>query len=162
MKKKILTGLGTLLILLAVNYSIYQKEKVIDSGTPILLKLAPIDPRSLIQGDYMILRYGITGNLPKEGLEKKGRIVLKLDHNQVGHFSRIDTGSPLKENEHMLIYRNRNGVNLGAESYMFQEGDADLYNHAKYGMLKVDKKGNSVLMGLCDQDFKRLGMVDIP
>ena len=39
---------------------------------------------------------------------------------------------------------------------MFQEGDADLYAKARYGELKVDKSGASVLVGLRDDDFKPL------
>jgi Uncharacterized membrane-anchored protein len=45
-------------------------------------------------------------------------------------------------------------LRLGAESFMFQEGHANLYATARYGELKVDKKGSSVLAGLCGADFK--------
>ena len=49
--------LGALLVLAAVNYSIHGKEQVIRTGEPIYLELAPVDPRSLMQGDYMALRF---------------------------------------------------------------------------------------------------------
>jgi uncharacterized membrane-anchored protein len=155
--KKAAIVLGTLIILLAVNYSIYQKENVLGSGETLLLKLAPKDPRSLIQGDYMVLRYDIARTISKENLEKQGKIVLETDENNVAIFKVIYQGAPLAENEFLLNYKDRNGLKLGAESFLFQEGDADLYSQARYGMLKVDKKGNSVLAGLCDEEFQLLG-----
>jgi uncharacterized membrane-anchored protein len=155
--KKAVIALGTLIILLAVNYSIYQKENVLGSGETLLLKLAPKDPRSLIQGDYMVLRYDIARSVLMENLERQGKLVLRTDKNHVAEFSGIYHGKPLEENEFLLNYKNRNGLKLGAESYLFQEGDADLYSQARYGMLKVDKKGNSVLAGLCDEEFQLLG-----
>ena len=42
------------------NYSVLKKEKLLSDGHLILLKLAPVDPRSLMQGDYMRLRYDIS------------------------------------------------------------------------------------------------------
>ena len=52
--------------------------------------------------------------------------------------------------EHLLLYRYRGDLRLGAESFMFQEGDADLYSNARYGELKVDESGASVLIGLAE------------
>ena len=44
MRKRIV--LVTLLIVIgAVNWSIYQKEQLLESGQIVLLKLAPVDPR---------------------------------------------------------------------------------------------------------------------
>ena len=41
--------------------------------------------------------------------------------------------------------------------YFFQEGKARIYSEAKYGELKVDESGASVLVGLRDRNFKPLG-----
>lgn len=43
----------------AVNYKVQQFEDVLATGKPIVLKIAPVDPRSLMQGDYMVLNYAI-------------------------------------------------------------------------------------------------------
>ena len=49
---------GTLLLILAiVNVSIYSSEQILEKVQPVLLEIAPRDPRSLIQGDYLRLRY---------------------------------------------------------------------------------------------------------
>ncbi len=42
-----------------LNFLIYKKENILKSGKTVLLKLAPRDPRSLIQGDFMSLRYDL-------------------------------------------------------------------------------------------------------
>jgi uncharacterized membrane-anchored protein len=51
---------GVVLVLVVVNASVLDKERLLASGTPVLLELAPVDPRSLIQGDYMELDYAIS------------------------------------------------------------------------------------------------------
>ena len=43
----------------AVNYKVQQFEDVLATGKPVVLKIAPVDPRSLMQGDYMVLNYAI-------------------------------------------------------------------------------------------------------
>jgi uncharacterized membrane-anchored protein len=92
----------------------------------------------------------------------KGHIVVILDSNNVARVVRVHRGEKLGEGEYLLFYRNRGELRLGAESFMFQEGDADLYSKAKYGELKVDASGASVLVGLRGEDFKPLGRKQQP
>ena len=55
---------GTLVIILGlVNWQIYQKEQHLAHGTKVYLELAPVDPRSLMQGDYMALRFKIADDI---------------------------------------------------------------------------------------------------
>ncbi|GIU50541.1 GDYXXLXY domain-containing protein [Shewanella sp. KT0246] len=55
---------GTLVLILGlVNWQIYQKEQHIHHGELIYLELAPVDPRSLMQGDYMALRFQISNDV---------------------------------------------------------------------------------------------------
>src|ERR1700754_4900244 len=61
-----ITVLGAILVLVAVNHSIRAKEHIINAGEPIYLALAPVDPRSLMQGDYMALRFHLTAQLDVE------------------------------------------------------------------------------------------------
>ena len=148
----------TLLVLVAINFLIVKKEDTLANGRTMLLRLAPLDPRSLIQGDYMELRYAIGREVPRIQLKRdKGYIVVSLDANEVAKFVRVHRGEALQEGEFLLFYRNRGELRLGAESFMFQEGDAKLYERARYGELKVDGSGASVLVGLRGEDFKPLG-----
>lgn len=46
-----------LLTLVVANGAIWQKEALISHGRPVFIALAPVDPRSLMQGDYMALNF---------------------------------------------------------------------------------------------------------
>jgi len=155
--KNILFWGTTLLVIGGVNLLIVKKEDTLANGRTVLLGLAPVDPRSLMQGDYMVLRYAIAEVIPESQLSGKGCIVVSLDENDVAKFVRIHKGEGLQAGEHLLFYRNRGGLRLGAESFMFQERHADLYSEARYGELKVDESGASVLVGLRGENFKPLG-----
>lgn len=156
MKKIVIWGTA-LLILAVFNFLIMKKEDTLSRGRTMLLRLAPVDPRSLIQGDYMILNYAIARDIPIAALKEKGCIVVSLDQNDVAKFIRVHQGESLQEGEYLLFYRNREGLRLGAESFMFQEGEAELYAKARYGELKVDASGVSVLVGLRGEKFEPLG-----
>ncbi len=140
-----------------LSFLVWQKEQTVSSGRTVLLELLPRDPRSIMQGDYMVLRYKLASDVKEAELKDKGRLVLKLDDKGVGSFARLDDGGPVAADEAALIYRKRKDLRIGAESYLFQEGDADLYNRARYGELKVDGAGSSVLIGLRDQDLAPMG-----
>jgi uncharacterized membrane-anchored protein len=159
MRARVIFG-GLVLVVLTLLVLVVRKERVLAHGTPVLLELAPVDPRSLMQGDYMVLNYAISGEvLQRGGYSREGRLVLRLDENGVGRFVREDEpGTPLEPGELLLRYKVRKGrVRLGAESFFFQEGQADRYTRAKYGELRVAGDGSSVLVGLRDAEHRPLG-----
>ena len=49
--------LSGLAILAGINATVWRYEHAMSSGEVVLLRLAPVDPRSLMQGDYMRLNY---------------------------------------------------------------------------------------------------------
>lgn len=155
--KKVLLLATLFVVLLFINLLIFKKEETISKGHTILLRLAPRDPRSLIQGDYMALQYELAREIPASQLKNKGKIVVSVDNNKVAKFLRVYNGENLADGEYLLTYRKGRGLKLGAESFMFQEGDVQLYSSARYSELKVDPSGASVLVGLYGEDFKRLG-----
>ena len=146
MKKysRILIIANLILLLGYFNWSVYQKEQTLKEGQLVLLQLAPVDPRSLMQGDYMRLNYKeANSELINRQKAKRGYAVLKLD--------------PVNENEIVLKYKTINGrLFLGAESFFFEEGQDSVYNRAAYGGLRVDNKGQSLLVGLYDKDFRQI------
>jgi uncharacterized membrane-anchored protein len=145
-------------ILIVINFAIYQKEQLLAQGTTLLLELAPRDPRSLIQGDYMILRYKIADEPKLSNIDKNGFLVIERDDKQIAQFKRIyEQAVPLQTNELLLRFRKRkDGIRLGAESFFFQEGHAHYYENARYGELKVAKSGESILVGLRDEKLNPL------
>ena len=153
MKKysSILIIANLVLLLVYFNWSVYQKEQTLKEGQLVLLQLAPVDPRSLMQGDYMRLSYKEANSELTDGQEaKRGYVVLKIMRLQ-------ESPEPVNENEIVLKYKTINGrLFLGAESFFFEEGQDSVYNDAAYGGLRVDSKGESLLVGLYDEDFRQI------
>ena len=166
MRKKIalLTGL---IVLLAANYTIYSRELLLTEGQVVVLQLAPVDPRSLMQGDYMALRFQVASDAFSFGDVKEdvqdGHLVLALDTHKVGTFRRFDDGSPLTEDEVRMRYRIRNRrPQFATNAFFFQEGTADQYTTARYGVFRVGADGEAILTELWDAEFKRLGNTSMP
>lgn len=154
-----LLWITALLVFVVVNVQIVQKERLLQQGITMLLRLAPVDPRSLIQGDYMALNYALPDFLREDSLPRNGHVVVSLDEQQAATILRVHTPEePLIEGEYLLRYRRREGsVQLGSKAFFFQEGHADYYANARYGELRVNNSGESVLVGLRDNDFHPLG-----
>ena len=155
--QKLIVFINLILVLGLLGNSVIQKEKLLEEGTLVLLELAPVDPRSLIQGDYMRLNYAISQEIDYDKLSKNGFCVVRLNPNgTVKEFRVQDEKKPLDSHEHLINYTKKrwNNINIGAESYFFQEGEAEKYENAKYGGIKVDGNGNSLLIGLYDEHLK--------
>uniref|UniRef100_UPI004049ECE3 GDYXXLXY domain-containing protein n=1 Tax=Flavobacterium sp. TaxID=239 RepID=UPI004049ECE3 len=150
--------INLILLLFFFNKSIVEKEKILAEGTLVLLKLAPFDPRSLMQGDYMRLNYEISNNLNRNERHKRGFCIIELDENGVGSNIRCQKdNSPIEEGEYAIPYTTDDwSINIGAESYFFEEGQADKYEKAEYGGLKIDLSGNVILVGLYDENFIKI------
>jgi uncharacterized membrane-anchored protein len=115
----------------------------------------PLDPRSLIQGDYMRLSYSIERNQQYQTKDKSGYMVIVLDQNKVATFKRFYDGNKLASDEKLLHYHNQFGrIRIVPDSFMFQEGHAKDYEQAKYGVFKFDTKGNHILVGLANEKLQ--------
>ncbi|MGX5689321.1 GDYXXLXY domain-containing protein [Arcticibacter tournemirensis] len=147
--------LNLLLLLIYFNWNVFEKEKTLKQGELVLLELAPVDPRSLMQGDYMRLSYSLVQNVSPHKLSKSGYCVVRLDGHQVAKRVRFQEDKlPLHEGEYLIKYfYNDRFIDLGAGSYFFEEGTQAKYVNAKYGGLRIDNEGNSVLTGLYDKSY---------
>lgn len=155
----LLAGLITSLTL--VNSLIISKEHLLKNGAIVLVELAPRDPRSILQGDYMRLRYRLARTINarvKATGSTSGQAVIRLDQNNVASFVRLyESGTALSANEYLLLFRKRgDNVRLATDAYFFEEGMGSIFQAARYGELTLDKDGDAVLTGLHDADFKRL------
>ena len=153
--KRLAIILNLALLLLYVSCSIMKKEKLLKSGRLVLLELAPVDPRSLMQGDYMALRYKISKGIVADSIAGRGYCVVRVGPDGVATKLRFQNGlTPLHDGEHLIQYASADNwnINIGAESFFFQEGEAGKYEKAKYGGLKIDRSGNSLLVGLYDRN----------
>lgn len=157
---------GLLLALALVNVSIWQKESLLRDGEIIYLDLAPVDPRSLMQGDYMILSFQLARSLRQrlgsDGSGRaepgNGRIRVTVDERGVATLAGLYDGGELAANERLVAYRVRNNrVKLASNAFFFQEGHGDFYEGARYGQFRVAADGELLLTGLYDAQLQRLG-----
>ena len=148
------------IIIFAANYMIIHKEKVLSSGELVLLRVGPVDPRSLVAGDYMTLDFALTRNVER-AIEKPtadGYLVITRDKDNVAQYVRIhDSKQALVEGESLLRFRVRNNVaKITTNAFHFQEGHGKYYNGALYGEVMVDDSGDAVLVGMRTRDFKQI------
>lgn len=158
--------LGALLVLGALNGAWAGKTWILTNGREVLLPLAPIDPRSLMQGDYMALRFALTDEIETARLDGRlppaeqprfegdfGRVPVTLDAQGVATPAWTAARPDLS-----LRYRLRHDrVWLGTNAYFFEEGQAERYNPARYGVFRVHPEtGEAVLVGLADEAGRRL------
>lgn len=154
--REVLIVVNLIVVLIIFNYSVYEKEHILLEGKLVLLKLAPVDPRSLMQGDYMQLRYEIAENIDFQKIPKRGYVVIRNDEAAIANKVRFQKDPvPLNEYEVLIKYNLSDyDLNIGAESFFFEEGQAEKFEIAEYGGLRVDENGNSVLIGLYDENKK--------
>jgi uncharacterized membrane-anchored protein len=159
----IATGLATLAL---VNWTISQREHQIATGKVVRLELAPVDPRSLMQGDYMALRFQVANEVQRgmsrkeevNGEAKGGHVVVKPDADGIAHHVRPYAGETLAPGEILLRYRVREDqVKFATNAWFFQEGHAKLYEGARYGEFRVSPSGEMLLVAMLGKDRETLG-----
>lgn len=139
-------------IVFVFNYSIYQNEQVKEDGQILLLKLVPVDPRSLMQGDYMRLHYALANSIRQDSVPKHVKyIVIARDENNVGHFVRFYNGEQLAKKENIFRFYFGSSISIRPDTFFFQEGHAKYYEDAKYAVFKVDNSGKLLLTDLADE-----------
>ncbi|EPJ43681.1 MAG: hypothetical protein OFPII_40420 [Osedax symbiont Rs1] len=159
----IMAALWVLCVLVVINVAIFQKEQILKNGDIALLALVPVDPRSLMQGDYMNLRFKIERTVLEASRAsaedpEQGYFVVNLDAQQVASFAGSYQGQALAENQLKMLFRIRgNRLKLATHAFFFEEGSAALYENAKYGEFRVDSKGHLLLNNLRDAEYKILG-----
>jgi uncharacterized membrane-anchored protein len=159
MRKAVLLLAG-LLVLAFANFGIYQRERLLTEGRIVRLRLTPVDPRSLMQGDYMRLNFEVADKaFPWAASKPKadGHIVVLVDAQGVAQFRRFADGRPLAPGEVALRYRVRGGrPNFATNAYFFEEGRAGDYARAAYGEFRVGADGEMILSGLRGPNLEKL------
>lgn len=155
--------LSGLAILAGINATVWRYEYAMSSGEVVLLRLAPVDPRSLMQGDYMRLNYEIARELTSRdarATQDKGSdtLVIRLDAHQVA--SLVADGKPerLASDERLLqVHQNERQWQIGPDAYFFEEGTGQQYEAARYGEFRLQADGKTLLVGLRDEAYQPIG-----
>ena len=174
-----LVGVFLIVLLGAVNYKVQQFEDVLATGKPVVLKIAPADPRSLMQGDYMVLNYAILSELQQSqfssesnesnettGIDelspsgKKAYILVHLDKNHVATLCEAQSEIPTDfkhctPNVYLPIRYKGWSPELPSQDYFFAEGKGEYYAQSEYAEYRF-KDGILLLARLLDKDLKGL------
>ncbi|VFR45683.1 putative membrane protein [plant metagenome] len=162
--------LGLAAALGVANTSVWRNERILAQGQVLRLALAPVDPRSLMQGDYMALNFEVADQLrqlrppgapadaPVVEVPADGYLVLRHDEQGVARLQRVQGGpQPRAQDEIALRYRKRAGqVHIVTNAYFFAEGQAERYEAARFGEFRVNDGGTGLLLRLLDAEGKPL------
>ncbi|WP_429194446.1 GDYXXLXY domain-containing protein [Aeromonas veronii] len=157
--------LSGLAILAGINATVWRYERAMSSGEVVLLQLAPVDPRSLMQGDYMRLNYEIARELTSRdarATQNKGSdtLVIRLDAHQVATL--VADGKPdrLASDERLLqVHQSERQWQIGPDAYFFEEGTGGQYETARYGEFRLQADGKTLLVGLRDEAYQPIGQI---
>ena len=109
-----LVGVFVIALLGAVNYKVQQFEDVLATGKPVVLKIAPVDPRSLMQGDYMVLNYAILSEFQQSQFLPESNESLEtsesIDAGEANETTGIDESSPSGKKAYILVHLDKNHV----------------------------------------------------
>jgi len=152
---------SALAVLLVANVGIWQKERLIAHGEPVLVELAPVDPRSLMQGDFMRLNFrmptGTQAQLEDLVRSERPRVVGRRDARGVATLLRLDDGRALAPGELRIELAPKGGRwVLVTDAWYFKEGEAERFANARYGEFRVEPGGKALLVGLRDAALKPL------
>lgn len=158
--------IAALITLLFLNGIVWRHEQTLAQGRAILLPLRPVDPRSLMQGDYMALDYQLTQQLTNELVVAKtpptpGQaldVLLGTDADGVAQFLRIAQAGEQPQTGETLVRLKweDNGAHLPSSSYFFAEGEGARFAQARYAIFRVASDGTALLAGLADQQHQAI------
>jgi uncharacterized membrane-anchored protein len=161
MKKKYWFFAVVALQVLSLLGMIGFKYSVIATGQTVVLQSVPIDPRDLLRGDFVRIRFAIT-QLDLSGITSDGAALQPGDavyvtlRNNAPAWIPVKAGATLpalQDDEAVIkgkiINRNGNllGVDYGIDSYYVGEGKGRPLEREKYWKLKLDRRGHAVIEG---------------
>lgn len=146
----------------------------------IYVKLKPVDPRSILQGDYMALNYQLyLAELPpameliEDHLPSDAAKVYFYNQPSILSYVQLDAQrrviqtrfDPQLLNDYpgasaKLVLRNPHntfeGLYPAARSFLFAEGLEPCYRNAQFAELKVRENGQPLLVNLVGENLKAL------
>lgn len=155
----LLTAAATLAM---VDAAIWQKEDLIAHGDKVFVELAPVDPRSLMQGDFMRLNYrvpqpGSDTLRQRVGLQRPYAVGQRDARGVVKLVRVVAADAPLAPGEMRIELTPKGGRwILVSDAWFFREGDGQRWEKARYGEFRVAPDGRALLVGLVDRDLQAI------
>lgn len=140
--------------------SITTNEAIIANGRQIFLALAPVDPRSLIQGDFMRLNFAVPAQPRRNSddgsvLGQRRWAIATIDERRVATIQKVVDTEPAPAAGELVLpmrYKNRRWI-VGTDAWFFREGTAKKWEEARFGVLRVGSNGTALLVDMADKDL---------
>jgi len=170
MKKyfSLILALTTILIFVGL---VAKNEWHLHLSKSIFIELRPVDPRSILQGDYMALTYELNLQSLKAlaGSESEALDQVIFNHSSVPAKVILDSQNrvvrTILDNNNSFVGQSlilKNPENRlqalypASRSFLFAEGLAQCYQKAKYAEFKVNTKGEAILFDLRGEGLQPL------
>ncbi|XYJ10334.1 GDYXXLXY domain-containing protein [Telluria sp. B2] len=154
--RRLLIGGAGMAVLLVANAAIWEKEELIRQGAPVFVELAPVDPRSLMQGDYMELNYAFPLAVDRSA-DDGANLVVRRAPNGIVTLLRIHKGETLAADEMLIeLVRKKGHLTIASDAWYFAEGEAERWSRARYGEFRIDAEGKALLVGLRGPKLEKL------
>ncbi|MDA1270246.1 MAG: GDYXXLXY domain-containing protein [Chloroflexi bacterium] len=145
------TVAGQIILLLAF---IGVKENTLRTGTSVLLQTVPVDPRSLLQGDYVTLDYEIA-ELPQSLREAPIGETVYVSLRKTGGELWVSQGHSILRPEKGVVFikgtvNDRGRLDLGLGTYFIPEGTGSIIERAQDVKVRasVNSSGSAVIQEL--------------
>jgi uncharacterized membrane-anchored protein len=162
-----------------------SRDRLAVEGQEIFLELAPVDPLSLLQGQYMRVQFAVEREqlpLPDEVNIEDKCAVLKIDERRIATFVGVEKNNELGPDE-VLFRGHLRKTNdwerrsqqrtdpdkdfsghyvkfeIPQRTFLFKENTEDRYESAKYGVFRVGEGGDYMLMDLADENLQKLTII---
>ncbi|MBJ9741290.1 GDYXXLXY domain-containing protein [Acinetobacter oleivorans] len=170
MKKYFSLILALVTILIFVGL-VAKNESHLHHSKSIFIELRPVDPRSILQGDYMALAYELNLQSLKAlaGSESEALDRVIFNHSSVPAKVILDSQNRVVRTildtnnsfagQSLILKNPENRLQAlypASRSFLFAEGLAQCYQKAKYAEFKVNTKGEAILFDLRGEGLQPL------
>lgn len=169
--KKYFSLILTLVTLLIFVGLVAKNEWHLHHSKSIFIELRPVDPRSILQGDYMALAYELNLQSLKAlaGSESEALDQIIFNHSSVPAKVILDSQNRVVRTildsnnsfagQSLILKNPENRLQAlypASGSFLFAEGLAQCYQKAKYAEFKVNTKGEAILFDLRGEGLQPL------
>ena len=167
---------GLLMALGSVLWDVRGKEQVMAQGQKIYIPLMPADPRSLMQGDYMALRFAIPPQLQQQlgesatgwSLQSTRLAIASINAQGIAQLQRLaQTGQAAQQtpsqNEITVPLKLLKGQwTVVTDAFFFPEGQGTPFQNARFGEFRALPDGRMLLVGMADEKLQPIAPAPPP
>ena len=157
LRTRLLIGAGMLATGVLCTFATVTAEDILRHGRTVFIALRPIDPRSLLQGDYMAVAFA-TERLPTPSSLQNREVfgIASLDSRSIATLQRIANTHETKRDDEIALQLRTKSRRwfVGSDAWYFEEGRGKPFEAAKFGSFRIGANGRPLLVGLVDAELR--------